>query len=433
MKPSKPYGRIVPVLLLILLVSSLKTIAQETTTQENSQESAINIFIDDEGLDMNYVREQMPYANFVRDTRLADVYIRETRESAGSGGRKYTYIFEGQNEFANMNDTLTYSTSPDNTSDETREGRTNMLKMGLIRYVAKTPLYDQIQISSKQGTQRPEVEAIDNWNNWVFEVRASPKYESESRKKTLTASGGIEASKVTPDIKVQFNVNPYFSTIENKIYNTDEDAYEWRTDHRNSFSVSNLTVFSITDHWSWGGRVGFSSSTRDNYDARVYLTPSIEYNLFPYSESTHHQLRMMYGVQFSMNNYADTTVYLKTEENLVKQSLDIAYRVQEKWGYANFSIEASNYFHDWSKNRIEVGGSISYRITTGLSANFSASYAWIYDQLSLAKGDASVEEVLLGLVQLPTSKELETSFGLTYTFGSIYNNVVNPRFGSGRW
>jgi len=25
-----------------------------------------------------------------------------------------------------------------------------------------------------------------------------------------------------------------------------------------------------------------------------------------------------------------------------------------------------------------------------------------------------------------------TRFGLTYTFGSIYNNVVNPRFGSMR-
>jgi len=38
--------------------------------------------------------------------------------------------------------------------------------------------------------------------------------------------------------------------------------------------------------------------------------------------------------------------------------------------------------------------------------------------------------VLLRLRELETQFEYFTSFGLTYTFGSIYNNVVNPRFGN---
>jgi hypothetical protein len=44
---------------------------------------------------------------------------------------------------------------------------------------------------------------------------------------------------------------------------------------------------------------------------------------------------------------------------------------------------------------------------------------------------ASLEDVLLMRKQLATSYEYYFSIGLSYTFGSIYSNVVNPRFGSG--
>ena len=37
-------------------------------------------------------------------------------------------------------------------------------------------------------------------------------------------------------------------------------------------------------------------------------------------------------------------------------------------------------------------------------------------------------EVLLQLRELKTSYRYDISVGLSYTFGSIYNNVVNPRF-----
>jgi len=55
----------------------------------------------------------------------------------------------------------------------------------------------------------------------------------------------------------------------------------------------------------------------------------------------------------------------------------------------------------------------------------------IHDQLSIAKGvGASLEEVLLRRKQLETNYNYYLSIGLSYTFGSIFTNVVNPRFGS---
>jgi hypothetical protein len=48
----------------------------------------------------------------------------------------------------------------------------------------------------------------------------------------------------------------------------------------------------------------------------------------------------------------------------------------------------------------------------------------------LVKAGATTEEVLLRRRELATQFQYFTSFGLNYTFGSIYNNVVNPRFGN---
>jgi hypothetical protein len=70
------------------------------------------------------------------------------------------------------------------------------------------------------------------------------------------------------------------------------------------------------------------------------------------------------------------------------------------------------------------------RLIKGLSLNLFGGASRIRDQLSLPKGSASLEEVLLRRRALATGYSFYRSVGLSYTFGSIYSNVVNPRFGS---
>lgn len=62
--------------------------------------------------------------------------------------------------------------------------------------------------------------------------------------------------------------------------------------------------------------------------------------------------------------------------------------------------------------------------------NLYGNYSIIHDQLGLTKGAVSAEEVLLQRKELETQYSYYVSFGGSYTFGSIYNNVVNPRFGN---
>ena len=58
----------------------------------------------------------------------------------------------------------------------------------------------------------------------------------------------------------------------------------------------------------------------------------------------------------------------------------------------------------------------------------NASTSLVRDQVYLAKTDLTDEEILIERRQLATDSRYRISFGFSYTFGSIFNNVVNPRF-----
>ncbi|MCK4749255.1 MAG: hypothetical protein KAT15_19515, partial [Bacteroidales bacterium] len=181
-----------------------------------------------------------------------------------------------------------------------------------------------------------------------------------------------------------------------------------------------------------GFKTNMVSSTYTNTRFSIDVMPSIEFNIFPYSRSTHRQLRILYGVGNSYNMYNDTTIFDKIEENLWQHQLQVAYQVQEKWGSINVSLEGSNYFHDFSKSRLELSGYLTIRVFKGLSLRVRGGAARINDQLSLVKGELTQADILLQLQELETSYNIGGEVGLTYTFGSIYNNIVNPRFGNGR-
>jgi hypothetical protein len=163
------------------------------------------------------------------------------------------------------------------------------------------------------------------------------------------------------------------------------------------------------------------------------LAPAVEYNFFPYSESTRRQLRALYKVGLNRIKYIEETIYEKTEESLFNQSLTVTFEMREPWGSASTSLEGSHYFHDPTKYRVVLRGFLSFRVFKGLSVDLSGRYERIHDQLNLPKGEASIDEVLLRRKELATNFEYSLSVGFRYTFGSVFSNVVNPRFEGSRY
>ena len=393
--------------------------AQETALKADTlRKDALNVFMNAS----DYTRKEIPFVNYVRDIKDAGVYIISTVQNTGSGGAEYTYFLVGQNQNAGMRDTISFVSSPDETQDEIRIKEVRTLKMGLMRYVAKTPLSKFMNISFSEPLSG--VVSSDKWKSWVYKASIYGYLTGEQSYKSTYLNGSLSASRVTENWKINLGAR-YTYSIDH--YDIDDDVI---TSDNNSKSFSSLIVRSISNHWSYGGSFFIGSSDYSNHDMSYTIMPGIEYDLFPYSESTRRQLRLLYSIGYNYANYTDTTIYNKTVEGHFQHSFSAAYEVVQKWGSIDISMQYSNYLHDWSKNNLSIFGYIDLRIAKGLSVNFGGSASLIHDQLGLVKGGATAEEVLLRRRELATQFQYFTSFGLTFTFGSIYNNVVNPRFGN---
>lgn len=405
-------------LLSLCLIFLLPAFSQEINTKSDTlRKDALNMFMETS----DYLRKEIPYVNYVRDVKDAGVYIISTVQQTGSGGYEHTYYLVGQNVNSGMRDTISFATSPDATQDESRIMEVRTLKMGLMRYVAKTPLSKYMEISFSELLS--ETVSSDNWNSWIYRTSVNGYLNGQKSYKSSYLNGDLSASRVTKDWKIDVAARYSYSVDK---YNTDMGLIK---NDNNSKYLNSLIVKSITDHWSYGGTFYLGSSNFSNIDMNLRIMPGIEYDLFPYSESTRRQLRLLYSAGYNYTDYTDSTIYNKTKEGLFRHSFSVAYQVVQKWGSINVSMGYSNYFPDWSKNNLSVDGNLDFRITKGLSVYIGGNASIIHDQLGLVKAGATTEEVLLHKKELATQFRYFTSFGLTYIFGSIFNNVVNPRFG----
>jgi hypothetical protein len=389
------------------------------TKSDTLRKDALNVFMDAS----DYFKKEIPYINYVRDIKDAGVYIISTSQRTGSGGREYSYFIVGQNEFSGMRDTVSFVSSPDDTEDMIRMNEVRTLKMGLMRYVAKTPLSKYMNITFSEPLS--ETVSTDKWDSWVLSATLNGFFSRDETYNSSYISGNISANRVTKDWKI--NLSASYSYSVNKM---DIDGDIYISEYYNK-SVNALVVKSLTDHWSYGGSVYLGASSYSNIRFTSLIAPGIEYDIFPYSQSTRKQLRLLYKIGFNPVNYIDTTIYDKTKENLWLHSISAAFESVQKWGTIDLTLGYNNYLHDWSKNNLYLNGFLDLRITKGLRLTFGGGVSMIHDQLGLVKGGATTEEILLQRKQLATQYQYFISAGFSYTFGSIYNNVVNPRFGNG--
>jgi hypothetical protein len=387
-----------------------------------SGKNDLRVFIDCNYCDQDYIKKEIGFVNYVRDRNDAQIFILITDQTSGSGGTEYTVTFTGKQDFDGLNDTLIFNTKVADAEEIFRKQLVRTLKLGLIRYVSKTPAADKISISYTAPAKPMEV--TDTWDYWMFSISGSGFFNGEKAVKYAYYSGSLSASRVTNNSRMKFSI--YRNYTENK-YNYADYAI---TNISKGMGFDGLVVLSLDDHWSAGGYASGFSSTYSNTDISLGGSPAIEYNIYPYSEATRRQLRFQYLIGYVYNKYSSETIYDKTSEHLFKEQLAISLSEKDSWGSASISVVGRHYFHDFAKNNVSIYGSISFRLIGGLSIDIYGQWYAIHDQLSLPKGEASQEDLLLQRRQLETSYSYYLSLGLSYTFGSIYNNIVNPRFGN---
>lgn len=426
-----PLGLLLAVILAFILISAPAQAANnQSQTQEKSGQSveelkktAPRVYIDCGYCDLDYIKTEIPFVNYVRERKEADVHVLITTLATGSGGREYTLTFIGQNRFQGQDDVFRYFSHKTDTEEEIRAGLTGVLKIGLMAYVNRTPIREKIKIDfqKEEAAQGP---AVDRWKSWVFSLSTSGYFSGEQAHASESIRGSFSANRVTRDMKFNFTAS---ASYQHDRYTYEDQNLESNT---RSFSGSGLFVKSLGEHWSAGFFYSVSSSTYSNHRLKLNISPAIEFDLFPYSESTRRQLRFLYKVGPTLARYYEETLYDRMKETLLSQSLAITLDLREKWGSISTSVEGSHYFHDLSKHQVSIFNVISLNLVKGLNAYLFGGASLIHDQLSLPKGGATWEEVILQRKMLATSYNYFFAVGFSYSFGSIFTNVVNPRFGS---
>ncbi|MDZ7806418.1 MAG: hypothetical protein U5K71_04805 [Gracilimonas sp.] len=320
-----------------------------------------------------------------------------------------------------MSRNLTYYSAESDTDDEIRNGLNDYIKKGLFFFLANLPVSENLTINYIPSEVQDETQTIDDWDFWVFEINTDMDLEGEESEKEFSLRGNAKAERITPDWKVEFEIQQYY---ERRKFTDDDTTRTFNTESR---TADLLVVKSLSNHWSVGGSSNLRSSTRDNLALLADGSLALEYSVFPYEEFTEREITFLYRFTGGYNDYNEKTIYGKSSEFLLEHQLRSNIRFTQPWGEFRTEINASAYMHDLSKNRLVTESRLNFRIYRGFSIYVSGEYAWIRNQLSIPAGDITDAEQLLDLRQRFTSYSYEVRFGLSFSFGSIYNNVVNPR------
>ncbi len=418
---------------LLFLCLSLSIFSQDADSTTVLREDALKIFLDCSwNCDLNYIRNEIDIVNYVRDVKDADLYIRVAFQNTGSGGDKVTLFYEGQGDYEGQKYEMAYDVEAVSTNDEQRKQMVDNLRAGMMPFIAQTPLFESVNISIAEKKEEEEEELVeDKWNSWLYRIGVNGWFNGQSNYKSINLWGNISATKVTEEWKIRLSVSGDLNRDRFVIGYDSLSNPEFFLSETNGYGFYSYAIRGINDHWSVGGSYDVEGNSYSNIRLGHDLSAAVEYNLFPYEEANEQQLRIAYQPGFRYNSYSDTTIYNKKSEFLGRHRISIAYSKQAKWGSVSASLTSAQYLHDPSLYNIRLRTGLNIRVVRGLQFNLSGNIGLIRDQISLLKGGASEEEILTQQRELATDYSYWGNFGISYSFGSIYNNVVFPRFGGG--
>jgi hypothetical protein len=376
--------------------------------------------------DFDYMRTEINYVDYVRDRQDAQVHILVTDQATGGGGTEFTLHFIGLRDLANLADTLKYVSPPGVSPDELRKGLAKTIKLGLVRYYAHLGEGARIDVTYTAPTSGTDAKAQtrDRWHLWVFRTNLSGFGNGEKSSNFVSLNGSFNANRTTEMWKTVLTV--YGNYGQSRFTLSDGSKFN---SYSHSYGFSDLVVKSLGAHWSAGQRASWTSSTFLNQSHAIRFAPAVEFNVFPYAQSTRRMLTLQYSTGINFFRYQDTTIFDKISEVRADQTLIASLDLKQPWGSVSTSLEGAAYLNDFNKRHLVFFNSLDLHLFKGFSFFSFGQISLIRDQLYLPRGNLSDEERLLRRRQLATSYTYFVNLGLSYSFGSIFNNIVNPRFG----
>lgn len=382
-----------------------------------SQNSKIKAYIDCR-CDETYLKQETSFLEYVRDQDLADIeiFIRDERNPTGS--RSFEIKIDGNNEYEEISSSSIAVGYANDTSSTLRDKLLNKLKLALVPFLdlANYNLNINVDPSFKDLTVFD-----DKWKNWVFELSGSYNNDKEESRQTNRYEIEFEIDKLTEDWRIGAEIR---RNETNRKFFSNDNTYK---SNRKTTSLNGRVVRSITDHFSAGLFFGVFQNTYENIDLNRYIAPAIEYSFYPYKDVLSKEITLAYRIGTGKRNYIEKTIYGYEKQKLSSQTLSLNIRFRQKWGNISSYLNATQFLNDGTKKRFSLRSNLDIRIYEGLAVRFSGNINLIREQYSLAAGNTSIEDLLLQQREIATDYRTNFSIGLSYTFGSIYNSIINTR------
>ena len=385
-----------------------------------SQSYKIKVFLSCR-CDNDFIKQNTLVFDYVRDRTLSDIEVYVFEITNASGGRNYSFEYKGKNNFQNIENQISTDIPKNLTFSEAREQLLKTYKLGMVYFMQNTAFQNQLEVTFHDVETKSDELTTDQWKNWVFEVSGSFNFENETSIKEEEYNLGLGVDRVTEMWRVRSDFGMRRSV---KFFSGDEENYS--SERKRTF-FSGSVVRSLSNHFSTGFFGYYLNDTFRNYRSFVNFSPALEYNFIPYTEVLTREVTLAYKVGYNFYQYFEKTIYGFLNQKMFNQSLTLNLRYREKWGSVYSYLVASQFLDQPDQNRLTLNSNINLRIVRGLSLRISSNFQLIRDQINLPSGEASIEDLLLRQRQISTDFQNRISLGLSYTFGSIFNNIVNTR------
>jgi hypothetical protein len=418
------------VLLWLLVCASIVGSASSASAQGGPPapptQALLRIYLDCNRCDGEFMRQEIAFVDYMRDRTDADVHVLVTTEGTGGGGTSWQMKFIGLGTYQGQDRTVTFSTKSTDSEDAQRKEVTRILKIGIIGYTIGTPVVERLNVTYTKPTAAATDAAKkkDPWNYWVFRLGTNGNLSGEESSSYKSYRFNANASRTTEAWKIGIYANR--NENRNSYDLGDGEIFKSKS---SSWSSETLVVKSAGPKFSVGLRANASGSTYSNQDFVLSIMPGVEYNFFPYKENSRRSWTFGYQAGIQRLNYTKETVFSKLEETIPRHRLSMGLSLRQPWGSIYTSANFTQQLNKLDRTNLGTFAEADVRLFKGFSFNVYGDYSRIRDQISLVKGDASTEDVLLRLRQLSSGYSYFMGFGVSYSFGSIFNSVVNPRFG----
>lgn len=399
-------------------------------TDASTGGESIKVFLEcrgdtNQGCSTDFFVLELPYVTWTRDRLFADVQFLVTTIQTGSGAYRYTVNALGRGRFEGRADTSIVAPIPNESEDGIRRKLSGAFALLLVPYVRTTAAVSRLRVvydAPKGGAQATPKSVKDRWNFFVLQLESNGFMNAESRQVSANMFNDFRIRRVTEKNTLRFGI---FQSTRYSKFEIDDTTTVSNTIRQGTFFVRGVKALSTRLSVGAITNIGYSEFTNTTLVWRA--APVIEYNIFPWSKATSEQIAISYGVGPRYFRWKEPTIFGRSREWRVQQELVIGSDLRKSWGSVNISARYASFLPEVKKWNLGMNGNTSLNLVKGLQFNVGGGASLIRDQIFLAGAGQTPEQILTQQRALASNYSLFVFTGLSYSFGSIYNSVVNPR------